>query len=155
MPASYAVELCAYYLDDSRELKEIHLKNSDSLDDYYGVCYVGRYNGKKNIKKISLSEDLASNLRRAISNISANDVYVKNKVIIGHLVESIQLQELICHSLELESSKNKPYPLHLDINGTNTKVGYIIEDPSQEVIINLSKKQDAALVIVIKEYCTC
>lgn len=155
MPASYAVELCAYYLDGSKELKEIHLKNRDSLDENYGVCYVGRYNGKKNIKKISLSEELASSLRRAISNISANDVYIKNKVIIGHLVESIQLQELICHSLELESSKNKPYPLHLDINGVNTKVGYIIEDPSQEVITALSKKQDAALVIVIKEYFTC
>ncbi|KYQ99233.1 hypothetical protein AWY96_12275 [Serratia plymuthica] len=154
MPASYAVELCAYYMDHSKELKEVHLKHSDSLDDYFGVCYVGRYNGKRNIKRISLSEDLASNLRRAISNISIDDVLKKNQGVISQLVESIQLQELICHSLELESLKDKPYPLHLDINGVNTKVGYIIEDPSQDVITNLSRKQDAALVIVIKEYCT-
>ncbi|EIY4902206.1 hypothetical protein [Klebsiella pneumoniae] len=154
MPASYAIELGAYYMDSNKELKGVHLKNDESPNDDYGVCYVGRHNGRKNIKKISLSEDLASNLRRAISNILINDVHPKNQGIISKISESIQLQELICHSLELENLKNKPYPLHLDIDGDNKKVGYIIEDPSIEAMTNLSKKQDAALVFVIKECCT-
>lgn len=154
MPASYAIELDAFYMDSNKELKEVYLKNSELPDDDIGVCYVGRYNGKKNIKRISLSEDLASNLRRAISNISIDNVLSKNQETISNLVNSIQLQELICHSLELESQKNKPYALHLDIDGNNKKIGYIIEDPSQEMMTTLSKKQDAALVIVIKECCT-
>lgn len=154
MPASYAIELDAYYMGSNKELKGMHLKNSESPDDDFGVCYVGRHNGRKNIKRISLSEDLASNLRKAISNIVVNDVYQKNQGIINKLAESIQLQELICHSLELESQKNKLYPLHLDIDGESRKVGYIIEDPSKETMTSLLKKQDAALVIVIKECCT-
>lgn len=154
MPASYAIELNVYYMDSNKELKEVHLKNNESPNDEFGVCYVGRHNGRKNIKRISLSEDLASNLRRAISNIEFNDVHPKNQGIISILMESIQLQELICHSLELESLKNKPYPLHLDIDGEIKKIGYIIEDPSNETMTNLSKRQDAALVMVIKECCT-
>lgn len=154
MPASYAVSISAYYKDHNKKLKELHLKQNDSSDDFCGVCYVGRYNGKINIKKISLSEDLASNLRRSISNISIEEVSQKNQSIIKKLIESIQLQELICHSLNLESLKNKPYPIQLEIDGANTKVGYIIEDPSQEDMANISTKQDAALVIVVKEYCT-
>lgn len=152
MPASYAVEINAYFLSINKTLIKLDLENSDSLNDFFGVCYVGRYNGKKNVKKISLSEDLASNLRRGISNITIESVFKKNQDIIKKLIESIQLQELICHGLELESTTDKLYPLHLNIDGANQKIGYIVENASEETFDSLSKKQDAAIVISIKEY---
>ncbi len=43
-----------YYMDSNKELKEVHLKNNESPNDEFGVCYVGRHNGRKILKEYHL-----------------------------------------------------------------------------------------------------
>ncbi|ADD75689.1 Hypothetical Protein PANA_0522 [Pantoea ananatis LMG 20103] len=150
MPASYIVKLELFYLDKNKKLKKIDLTENNSPQENFAICYVGRYLQEKNSKSITLSEELAENIRKSICDIDIEDVYPKTKKVISIIKDSVEIQHKLCRQLRID--RNKATSIELMDEEMVSKIGYIIENPDVNAMNALSGKQDAAIVIVIKQH---